>query len=117
MSLYTYLPMKMEQIDCSETSAYKIQTPENYPEANIQQMLVSFEQLVTRRSLSRPLNEGVSQIKPTKRKYKKLDRIQCSVVTTNSTRAGHVFWMILLTGRLADITEIVGTFDILKYIH
>jgi hypothetical protein len=28
--------MKMEQIECSETSAYKIQTPENYPEENIQ---------------------------------------------------------------------------------
>jgi len=32
----TYLPMKMEQIECSETSAYKIQTPGNYPEENIQ---------------------------------------------------------------------------------
>jgi len=29
--------MKMEQTDCSETSAYKIQTPGNYPEENIQQ--------------------------------------------------------------------------------
>jgi len=28
--------MKMEQTVCSETSAYKIQTPENYPEENIQ---------------------------------------------------------------------------------
>jgi hypothetical protein len=28
--------MKMEQIECSETSAYKIQTPGNYPEENIQ---------------------------------------------------------------------------------
>jgi hypothetical protein len=27
--------MKMEQIECSETSAYKIQTPGNYPEENI----------------------------------------------------------------------------------
>jgi hypothetical protein len=26
----------MEQIECSETSAYKIQTPRNYPEENIQ---------------------------------------------------------------------------------
>jgi len=34
--LFTYLPMKMEQTECSETSAYKIQTPENYPEENIQ---------------------------------------------------------------------------------
>jgi len=28
--------MKMEQTDFSETSAYKIQTPENYPEKNVQ---------------------------------------------------------------------------------
>jgi len=34
--LHTYLPMKMEQAECSETSAYKIQTPENYPEESIQ---------------------------------------------------------------------------------
>jgi len=27
--------MKMEQIECSETSAYKIQTPGNYPEEGI----------------------------------------------------------------------------------
>jgi len=27
----TYPPMKMEQTECSETLAYKIQTPENYP--------------------------------------------------------------------------------------
>jgi hypothetical protein len=30
--------MKMEQTECSETSAYKIQTPGNYPEENIQQV-------------------------------------------------------------------------------
>jgi hypothetical protein len=29
--------MKMEQIDCSEKFAYKIQTPGNYPEESIQQ--------------------------------------------------------------------------------
>jgi hypothetical protein len=28
--------MKMELIECSETSAYKIQTPGNHPEENIQ---------------------------------------------------------------------------------
>jgi hypothetical protein len=28
--------MKMEQIECSETSAYKIQTPGNHPEENMQ---------------------------------------------------------------------------------
>jgi len=31
-----YLPTKMEQTECSETSAYKIQTPGNYPKENIQ---------------------------------------------------------------------------------
>jgi hypothetical protein len=34
--------MKMEQTECSETSAYKIQTPENYPEENIQKLYSSF---------------------------------------------------------------------------
>jgi hypothetical protein len=28
--------MKMEQVECSETSAYKIQTLRNYPEEDIQ---------------------------------------------------------------------------------
>jgi hypothetical protein len=28
--------MKIEQTECSETSAFKIQTPGNYPEENIQ---------------------------------------------------------------------------------
>jgi hypothetical protein len=32
---YTYPPVKMEQTECSETSAYKILTPGNYPEENI----------------------------------------------------------------------------------
>ena len=29
--------MKMEQAECSETSAYKIQTPGDYPKENMQQ--------------------------------------------------------------------------------
>jgi len=33
--VYTYLSMKMEQTECSETSAYKIQMQGNYPEENI----------------------------------------------------------------------------------
>ena len=36
MKMDTYPPMKMEQTDCSETSAYKVETPGNYPEENIQ---------------------------------------------------------------------------------
>ena len=31
--------MNMEQTKCSETSAYKIQTPGNYPEESIQNVL------------------------------------------------------------------------------
>ena len=34
--LHNYPPMKMEQTKRSETSAYKIQTPGNYPEESIQ---------------------------------------------------------------------------------
>jgi len=32
---YTYLPTKMEETECSETSEYKIQTPGNYAEKSI----------------------------------------------------------------------------------
>jgi hypothetical protein len=32
----SYPPMKMEQTECSETLAYKIQAPGNYPEESIQ---------------------------------------------------------------------------------
>ena len=35
-STRTYLHMKMEQTECSETSAYKIQTPGNHPKESIQ---------------------------------------------------------------------------------
>ena len=38
MSFYTYLLMKMEQAEYSETSVYTIQTPGNYPEESIQQI-------------------------------------------------------------------------------
>jgi hypothetical protein len=34
--LHNYPPTKMEQTECSETSAYKIQPPGNYPEEDIQ---------------------------------------------------------------------------------
>jgi len=33
--LHTYPLMKMEQIECSETLGYKIQTPVNYPKGSI----------------------------------------------------------------------------------
>jgi hypothetical protein len=34
--------MKMEETECSETSAYKIQTPGNYPKEIIQQVVCNF---------------------------------------------------------------------------
>jgi len=34
--IHTYPPMKMEETECFETLAYKIQTPGNYPEESIQ---------------------------------------------------------------------------------
>jgi hypothetical protein len=34
--------MKMERTECSETSAYKIQAPGNYPEENIQGSLIFY---------------------------------------------------------------------------
>jgi hypothetical protein len=33
--IYTYLPMKMEQTECSETLAFKLQTLGNNPEESI----------------------------------------------------------------------------------
>jgi len=35
-STHIYLPMKMEQTECSETPVYKLQTPGNYPKESIQ---------------------------------------------------------------------------------
>ena len=35
-STHIYPSMKMEQTECFETSAYKIQTPGNYPKENTQ---------------------------------------------------------------------------------
>jgi hypothetical protein len=36
--LHTYPPVKMEQTEFSETSAYKIETPRNYPEESTQRI-------------------------------------------------------------------------------
>jgi len=35
----TYLPVKMEQTQCSETSAHKIQTLGNYPEESTEHVV------------------------------------------------------------------------------
>ena len=46
---HPYPPMKMEQTDCSETSAYKIQTPGNCPEKSIQQSYIFWDNLMPRK--------------------------------------------------------------------
>jgi len=47
--LHTYLPMNMKQTECSETSAYEIQTPGNYPEESIQHKVKNMEKNKVRR--------------------------------------------------------------------
>jgi len=39
--LHTYPPIKMEQTECSETLAYKIKMPGNYPEESLQGIILS----------------------------------------------------------------------------
>jgi len=41
--------MKMEQTEFSETSAYKIQTPGNYPEESIQHLIILYLIILVRR--------------------------------------------------------------------
>jgi hypothetical protein len=42
VTFHTHLPMKTEQTERSETSAYKIQTPVNYPEESIHHITLLF---------------------------------------------------------------------------
>ena len=42
LTFFIHLPMKMERIRSSETSAIKTQTPGNYPKRNILQDILSF---------------------------------------------------------------------------
>ena len=52
--VHTYPPMKMEQTECSETSAYKIQTRGNYPEESVQHS--EHREILKSRKLSALLN-------------------------------------------------------------
>jgi hypothetical protein len=40
VEFYTYLPMKIEHTERSETSAYKIKTQGNYPEESINYIII-----------------------------------------------------------------------------
>ena len=44
-SVHIYLPMKMEQTECSETSAYELQTPCNYPKRKHTRKWLSSEEV------------------------------------------------------------------------
>ena len=46
LTFFIHLPMKMELIRSSETSAIKTQTPGNYPKRNILQLTIQFSQSV-----------------------------------------------------------------------
>jgi hypothetical protein len=50
VTLHTYPPMKMEHTQCSETLAFKLQTPENHPEESIRQICSALTNL--------PINNG-----------------------------------------------------------
>jgi len=39
VEFYTHLPAYEDGTECSETSAYKLQTPGNYPKESIQQVV------------------------------------------------------------------------------
>jgi len=54
----SYLPAYLDGTECSETSAYKIQTPENYPEESIQRS----EQGKSLKSRINPLNPELNPI-------------------------------------------------------
>jgi hypothetical protein len=65
--IFTYLPMKMTQAECSEMSAYKIQTPGNYPEQNIQhtehgEILTSRRKVLLTRFCTRQIFMSLSQL-------------------------------------------------------
>jgi hypothetical protein len=61
--LHTDLPMKIEQTVCSETSAYKFQTPGNYPEENTQQGQFIPAKVTERNRMEDPGTDGEKSIK------------------------------------------------------
>jgi hypothetical protein len=82
--------MKMEQIEWSETSAYKIQTPGNHPEENIQH--TEHGESLKSKMISlvgRMRNGSDKSIDKIKR------RILCSVTSFPQNRAAYeVMWKI-----------------------
>ena len=56
--MYTNLPAYKDGTVCSETLAYKIQTPGNHPKESIQQILFSFSSLILIDITKRTVHEG-----------------------------------------------------------
>jgi hypothetical protein len=69
----------MEQIECSETSAYKIQTPGNYPEGNIQQDPNCFVALPRTDKISNFWSYVNVNIRDTKKYTKRKTNISCNI--------------------------------------
>jgi len=81
--LHTELPLKMEQTECSETSAYKIQTPGNYPEESIQHSehgSVLYQEFIKFFCLYMDCtnNAGVSKMKFVYKRVQNTGTIKCS---------------------------------------
>jgi hypothetical protein len=62
MKYSSFIPMKMEQTECSETSEYKIQTPGNYPEESLQQYPLCFKRLVQEKQIFSPSRVRTKEI-------------------------------------------------------
>jgi len=73
---FIHLPMKMEPIECSETSAIRTQTPGNYPKENILYQIPYFIALSDKQRTSlTDCNNGQCQICWAKRAYASLSEI------------------------------------------
>jgi hypothetical protein len=81
--------MKMEQIECFETSAHKIQTPGNYPEENIHLLLLLGNLFVHYQHRKNQLH------------YSVVSQFGCVLLEVN-TCISHVSWLRLVTMPLRD---------------
>jgi hypothetical protein len=91
--------MKMEQRDCSETPAYKIQTPGNYPEGN-------YNKISHVRS-SRPQSKSIVSCDPPCRNSIEIRREDSVLVDVNVSSAGEYVDMSRNTAafRYTEVTE------------
>jgi hypothetical protein len=86
--------MKMEQIECSETSALKIQTPGNHPEENIQGINVVIRRLYNFRIIF------VVAILMSSSYY--FLKITITFETCSCTQYSHIDWYIIKVVKTAN---------------